>query len=69
MSGRAFSTETTHPAVGALPGNTELFSHMSDRAMISQNTLDEQSPPANSQASINVGHEDLRFCEDVRYLH
>jgi len=42
---------------------------MSDRATITDHSFDKQSPPANSQTGISVGHENLRFCEDVRYLH
>lgn len=34
-----------------------------------ENPLDEQSPAMNSQSGVTVGHEDLRFGEDVRYLH
>ena len=51
--------------MSALPGNTQLFGHMGDRAAIDHDPLDEHSPAMDSQTGISVGHENLRVRGDL----
>lgn len=48
-----------NPAVGALTRDAELLGHMSDRATITHDPLDQQTTTMNIQTGVSVGHEDL----------
>lgn len=52
----------------ALARHTHRFGHVRHRLTLDDDTLDEQSSAMESETSITVSHEDLRFREDG-YLH
>jgi len=42
-----------------LPGDAELFGHVSDRPTVVDDPLDEETTTMQIQSSVSVGHEDL----------
>jgi hypothetical protein len=69
QAGIALSFEAGDPAVRALPRNTKFLRDMSNRAAITDHSINEQTTTMDVQTSVSVGHEGLLVCEDVRYLH
>ena len=65
----AFGAKARDPAMGALPGYTELLGDMGDRARLVDDASNKQSPAVQVQTGISVGHEDLLVGEDLRHLH
>jgi hypothetical protein len=55
--------------MSALPGNPELLGDVSDRPMITQHSLDQQSPPTSGESGINVRQENLLASGRLQHLH
>jgi len=69
QSGLAFGVVPGHPAVRALPRDSQFLGNMGDRATIDTHPLDQQQTPMHGQPGITVGHEDLQGSSEVGKLH
>jgi hypothetical protein len=61
QAGLALGPVPPHPLVGALPGDAHLLRDMRDRALVTNDALNQQQATMNGQASVNVCHRGLRL--------